>query len=123
MLQLVGSGEYRHTAIIQPVTAALEDTLVVGRRGQTDPPRETRRGAAQDKGSDRQPGTALGAAGIDYTTAILGTHTGTKAVGPLALQVTWLVGSLHGASIPAVVLTRVTPGRDERAQRVQFSGP
>ena len=51
--------------------------------------------------SDRQAGATLCTTGIDYTTAILGTHAGTKTVSPLALQVTGLIGSLHGTSLSA----------------------
>ena len=99
MLKLVGGGQYRHPAIIQPVTAAFEDPLVVIRAGQAYPPGETREPVHKTMESDRQAGAALCTTGVDYTTAILGAHPGTKTVGPLTLQVTGLVGSLHGTSL------------------------
>jgi len=101
VLQLVGSGEYCHPAIIKPVSTVLKDSLVVVRPGQTYPPWETRRTAAQGDDSDGQRRPALRTTGIYYTTTILGAHTGTKTVSPLTLQVTGLIGSLHGTSLSA----------------------
>ena len=85
----------------------LKDSLVVVRPGQSYPPWETRRTAAQGDDSDRQRRPALRPTGINYTTAILGAHTGTKTVSPLALQVTGLIGSLHDVT-SSRLYTRVT---------------
>jgi hypothetical protein len=122
MLQRVGSSEYGHPAITQPVATAPKDPLVIVRPGQACPPWETRRAAAQGNDSDRQAGPALCTTRIDHTTAVLGAHTGTKTVGPLALQVTGLIGSFHGTSLVSTGCTlesRLTgaKGRKEYSSR------
>jgi hypothetical protein len=59
--------------------------------------------------SDRQSGAALGATGIDHTTAILGAHPGTETVGALPLQITGLIGSFHGTQNTSRVSTHAQP--------------
>jgi hypothetical protein len=46
--------------------------------------------------SDGQAGTALGTTCIDHAPSILGAHAGAETMGPLALQVAWLIRSFHG---------------------------
>ena len=79
---------------------AVENPPVLGRPGQSCPPGETRRAGTQGIDSDRQTSPTLGASGVDNATTVLGSHAGTKSVGPLTLQVTGLIGSFHGSLRP-----------------------
>jgi hypothetical protein len=80
------------------VRAVLENPLVLGCIEQAAIARITRRHKQPGKrGSGRQSCATLGATCLDDKTAILGTHTGTKSVVALALQVAGLECSLHGA--------------------------
>ena len=55
-----------------------------------------RRAGAQGRKSHGQAVATLGTTGIDNAAAILGTHAGSKTMGPLALQIAGLIGSFHG---------------------------
>ena len=96
MTALVACCKQRHPAVTQPVAGGFEYPLVSVRFSKPYPPRETRRAGAQERKSHGQAVAALGTASIDYTAAILGTHAGSKTMGPLALQVAGLIGSFHG---------------------------
>lgn len=113
MSLLIGCYQHRHPVIFKPLRVAPEDALVVNRLSQPYPALKTRRGGTQGNGSDRQPGAALGAACIDDATAVLGAHTGTKAMRTLALQVAWLKCSFHDACFP-VCNTRACRARKGR---------
>jgi hypothetical protein len=96
MIVLIARGKQGHPAVTQPVAGVFENPLVSVRFCEPYPSRETRRAGAQGCKSHRQAVTALGATSIDYATAILGTHAGSKTMGPLALDVAGLIGSFHG---------------------------
>jgi len=96
MIVLIARGKQRHPAVTQPVAGVFEYPLVSARFCEPYPSRETRRAGAQGYKSHGKAVTALGTTSIDYATAILGTHAGSKTMGPLALDIAGLIGSFHG---------------------------
>ena len=107
VIQPVGCGQHRQFAVFNAAETVGEDPLVLRRPGQSCPPGKTRRAGAQGNGSDRQTSSTLGATGIDHTPTVLGAHAGAKTVGPLTLQVTGLISSLHGSLRPDSCYKRV----------------
>lgn len=96
MTAQVACCKQRQPAVTQPAAGVFEYPLVSARFSKPYPSRETRRAGAQGRKSHGQAVAALGTTSIDYATAILGTHAGSKTMGPLALQITGLISSFHG---------------------------
>ena len=67
---------------------------------------------------DRQAGSSLGPTGIDDKAAILGAHPGTKTVSALALQVTGLESSLHGAVGSKIIVEGPQVGGPNQAAQI-----
>ena len=87
-----------------------KDARIVTRTQQSQAPRElvTRRAFSQP--SRAEPSASLGTPRLDHLAPTLGGHTGTKAVAPLALQVTRLKWSFHfDAPAPVCVSCRGFP--------------
>ncbi len=98
LLETVGGSQYRNEPVAGLVLAMLEHPLKLARAQQAATTWETcRHKRAGKRGSGRQAGAAFGSTSLDDKTAVLGAHPGTEAVVALALQVTGLKGSLHGA--------------------------
>jgi hypothetical protein len=97
VIQTVGGGQHRDQAVTCLVLAMFKNPLVLDGREQAAAAWITRRHGPGERRSDRQASATFGSACLDDKTAILGAHPGTKTVGALALQVTGLKCSLHGA--------------------------
>jgi hypothetical protein len=89
-------GKQRHPAVTQSVASVFEYPLVSVWFSEPYPSRESLRAGAQGCKSHGQAVAALCPTSIDYATAILGTHAGSKTMGPLALKIAGLIGSFHG---------------------------
>lgn len=98
MAQIIGDRQDRDQPVTGFMFATFEDPLIAGCSEQAVTAWISRRHNQPAKRlSGRQTSATLGPTRLDNEAAALGTHPGTKTVVALALEVTGLKGSFHGA--------------------------